>query len=222
MIMPISSMTQMLAVWILPVLLAITIHEAAHALIAHKLGDKTAKFLGRLTLNPIKHIDLVGTVIVPLLVALTSGFNFIFGWAKPVPINHRNFKQPKRDMAIVAFAGPGSNLVMAFLWGILMKLGVMMDPNISTVGLYLVLTGKAGLLINLVLAFINLIPIPPLDGSRILQLFMSPAIERQYLRLEPYGFIILVTLLLTQILGTILNPLITGTFELIYGILGIR
>ena len=204
------SIIQTISVWTIPVLLAITLHEAAHAYAAHRLGDSTAKMMGRLSLNPIRHIDLVGKIVVPILVGIFSHFQFIFGWAKPVPINYNQLNQPRRDMALVAAAGPLSNLAMALFWASVFKIGLMLKPETSMVALFLALSGQAGILINLILAFLNLIPIPPLDGSRVVTGFLPPHLATQYLKIEPFGFIIILALLATNILSFILSPLIVN------------
>ncbi len=154
------SLVQRIVVWILPVVFAITVHEVAHGWVAKQYGDKTADQQGRLTLNPIKHIDLVGTLILPGLLLITFS-GFIFGWAKPVPVDARNFKNPKKAMMMVALAGPVSNLLMAIGWALLARLGVAIE--IEYITMPLIYTGIAGITINLVLALINLLPIPPLD-----------------------------------------------------------
>ena len=195
------SIVQTIAVWILPVVFAITIHEVAHGWVAKKQGDKTAFLLGRLTLNPLKHIDLVGTIIIPVLL-LVSSSGFIFGWAKPVPVDMRNFKNPKKSMALVAVAGPVSNLLMAVFWALIIRLGVVI--NAEEVSLPLIYTGIAGISINLVLAIINLIPVPPLDGSRIVSALLPDQWAYQYNRLERYGFIILLALLWTDTLSVMI------------------
>ncbi len=197
------TLLQRIVVWILPVVFAITVHEVAHGWVAKKFGDNTASALGRLTLNPIKHIDLLGTIIIPGLLLL-SFTGFIFGWAKPVPVDPRNFKNPRRDMAIVALAGPVSNLLMAVGWALIARLGVTIGAQTETVSLPLIYTGIAGISINLVLAMINLLPIPPLDGSRILTGILPSYWAWQYNRLERFGFIILLVLLYTNVLGAIL------------------
>jgi len=197
------TLLQRIVVWILPVIFAITVHEVAHGWVAKKYGDNTASILGRLTLNPIKHIDLFGTIILPGILLLT-GTGFIFGWAKPVPVDPRNFKNPRRDMAIVALAGPISNLLMAIGWALVARLGVTIGAQTEVISLPLIYTGIAGISINLVLALINLLPIPPLDGSRILTGILSNYWAWQYNRLERFGFIILVVLLYTNVLGSIL------------------
>ncbi|QBR83926.1 site-2 protease family protein [Legionella israelensis] len=206
--MPQLSLIQQIAVWAIPVLFAITLHEASHAFVAHRLGDSTAKALGRLTLNPFKHVDLVGTIILPLLVAVLSNFNFVFGYAKPVPVNWRQLHNPRRDAALVTIAGPLSNFIMAFLWAACFKLSIMLNPQSSNLVLFLLLMAQAGIIINLVLAFLNLIPIPPLDGSRVVNSLLPPKYSDYYLKLEPFGFLILILLLFTGLLGAILVPLL--------------
>lgn len=196
------SLVQKVVVWLLPVIFAITVHEVAHGWIAKKYGDKTAWMLGRLTLNPLKHIDPVGTLIVPGILLL-SGTGFIFGWAKPVPVDARNFKNPRHDMAIVALAGPAANLLMAVGWALLARLGVAL--NIEFVSMPLIYSGIAGISINLVLALINLLPIPPLDGSRVVTGILPNRWAWRYNQLERYGFIILLLLLFSGGLGVILG-----------------
>jgi len=196
------TLIQRIVVWVLPVVFAITVHEVAHGWVAKKYGDNTASQQGRLTLNPMKHIDILGTIIIPGLLLL-SFTGFIFGWAKPVPVDPRNFKNPKRDMAIVALAGPVSNLLMAIAWALITRLGVIIEAEV--ISLPLIYTGIAGISINLVLALINLIPIPPLDGSRIVTGILPHRLAWQYNRLERFGFIILLVLLwsggLSYVLG---------------------
>ncbi|HVA54598.1 MAG TPA: site-2 protease family protein, partial [Gammaproteobacteria bacterium] len=157
---------QLIIIWAPPVLFAITLHEVAHGWVARRFGDPTAQMLGRLTINPLKHIDPVGTIIVPvLLLVLHTGF--LFGWAKPVPISPRNFKNPRRDMAIVAAAGPLSNLVMGIIWALVIRLGALLYPTLHWIE-PLIYMGLAGVLINVALMVFNLIPLPPLDGGRVL------------------------------------------------------
>jgi Zn-dependent protease len=196
------SLIQRIVVWILPVIFAITVHEVAHGWVARKCGDNTAYQQGRLTLNPMKHIDWFGTIILPGLLLLT-GTGFIFGWAKPVPVDARNFKNPRKDMAWVALAGPVSNLLMAIAWALLARLGVLI--KVEAISLPLIYMGVAGISINLVLALINLLPIPPLDGSRVVTGILPNYWAWQYNRLERYGFIILLILLYTRILNAILE-----------------
>ena len=199
------TLIQKIAVWAVPVLLAITLHEAAHAWVASLCGDTTAKMLGRLSINPLRHIDLIGTVAVPILVAVLSQFQFIFGWAKPVPVDTRNFKRPLQDMAVVALAGPVSNLLMAVAWALVARLGVIIGAGFESISHPLIYSGVAGISINLVLALINLLPIPPLDGSRILTGVLPSYWAWQYNRLERYGFLILMALLYFKILNVILE-----------------
>ncbi len=212
------TLLQRVVVWVLPVIFAITVHEVAHGWVAKKYGDNTAFMLGRLTLNPIKHIDLLGTIILPGLLLLT-GTGFIFGWAKPVPVDPRYFKNPRRDMAIVALAGPVSNLLMAIGWALCARLGVVL--NMEVVTLPLIYTGIAGISINLVLALINLLPIPPLDGSRILTGILPSRLAWKYNQLERYGFIILLLLLATGALGAILAYPMYIVQQLFFSIAGL-
>jgi Zn-dependent protease len=193
---------QRVVVWLLPVIFAITVHEVAHGWMAKKYGDHTAALQGRLTLNPLKHIDWVGTVILPILL-LVSGTGFIFGWAKPVPVDARNFKRPRQNMAVVAMAGPVSNLLMAIFWALVARLGVTLGSE--AVSLPLIYTGVAGISINLVLALLNLLPIPPLDGSRMLSGILPSYLAWQYNRLERFGFVILLVLLYTKVLNMLLS-----------------
>jgi len=203
------TLIQRIVVWILPVVFAITVHEVAHGWVAKKFGDNTASDLGRLTLNPIKHIDLVGTIILPALL-LISFTGYIFGWAKPVPVNPMNFKKPRQTMAIVALAGPVSNLLMAVAWALIMRIGVMVYTQNEIIGQPLIYTGVAGISINLVLALINLIPIPPLDGGRIVTGILPNQWAYYYNYLERFGFIILLVLLFSGRLNIILGyPLFT-------------
>ncbi len=196
------TLVQRIVVWILPVIFAITGHEVAHGWMAKQYGDKTADQQGRLTLNPVKHIDLLGTIIIPGLLLIT-GTGFIFGWAKPVPVEARNFKNPKSAMMMVALAGPLANLLMALLWVSIARIGVMLY-QIEFISHPLIYSGAAGITINLVLALINLLPIPPLDGSRVLSGLLPDYWAWQYNRLERFGFVILLVLLATNALGLIL------------------
>jgi len=197
---------QLIAVWALPVLFAVTVHEVAHGWVAYRLGDKTAFILGRLSLNPIKHIDLVGTIIVPLVLLLLGGF--IFGWAKPVPISARNLRNPKRDMMLVAAAGPLSNILMAVTWAFIAKFGLWLAHFGFAWAFAIAYMGSAGIMINSILAVLNLLPIPPLDGSHILMGFLPVKWCMKIQRIEPYGFFVLLLLLATGVLGYIVGPLI--------------
>ena len=194
-----------IATWILPVLLAITLHEYAHGWAANKLGDNTAKMLGRLTINPIKHIDPIGTLLIPGLLLLVSA-PFLFGYAKPIPVDARNLKNPRKDMALVAIAGPLANLVMAFAWGMIIVLGATLsDPAISK---GIVQMSYNGILINVVLMVLNLLPLPPLDGGRVLAGVVPRNIANMLDKIEPYGFFILIGLLMIGALDYILGPLV--------------
>jgi len=190
-----------IALYAPPILLAITLHEVAHGWAARYLGDPTAASLGRLSLNPIKHIDPIGTIAVPGILLLLGGF--LFGWAKPVPVNMARLNDPKRDMALVAAAGPASNFVMAVLWAFVLKFGYMSDSE--TMRLVLTEMGKVGLLINLILMVLNLIPIPPLDGGRVLAGVLPDNLSMSFARIEPYGLFIIFGLLALGMLHVLLD-----------------
>jgi Zn-dependent protease len=211
---------QKIAIWAIPLLFAITLHEVAHGWVASFFGDQTARFTGRLSLNPLKHIDPVGTIAVPLVMLMFS--NFIFGWAKPVPVDARNFRHPERDMAIVALAGPLSNFCMAFIWGMLAKIGMLSSVAGNTwLGEPLLYMGGAGIMINVVIAILNLIPLPPLDGGRIFAGLLPKRAAYQFSLLEPYGFIILILLMFSGVLASVMGPFVYFFINFITSLFGL-
>jgi Zn-dependent protease len=201
------SLLETIALYAVPVVFAITLHEAAHGYVARLFGDSTAWMLGRVTANPLKHIDPVGTVLVPLglllLAKLAGSGGFLFGWAKPVPVNFGNLRNPKRDMLWVAAAGPGANLAMALLWAFAYRLG---EEVLASDGLQMM--ARAGIMINIVLMVLNLLPILPLDGGRIAVSLLPHRLAMSYSRLEPYGFMVIILLLATGLLDNLMSPLI--------------
>ena len=213
------SLLQKIAVSALPILFAVVLHEVAHGWVARYCGDNTAYQQGRLTLNPLKHIDPVGTIIVPLLLLVTTGF--VFGWAKPVPINWNYLRNPKRDMMLVAAAGPVANLLMALVWGIILKLSLMFMHEFTWIARPLVYMGSIGILVNVLLMIFNLLPLPPLDGGRIASSLLPYPWSYHLARVEPYGFFILLALLFTGILSYIISPAMSVTIDIIYRLLGI-
>lgn len=196
------------AIWVLPVMFAIIVHEFAHGWAALRLGDTTAKAMGRLSLNPIKHIDPVGSILLPgALLLLQTGF--IFGWAKPVPVNGARLKNPRRDMMLVALAGPFSNLLMLLFWAFLFKTGMLIDGGASTLGFVMMHMGAAGVFINAILMMLNLLPIPPLDGSRVVEGLLPYKLAVKYNSVGRFGMPILMVLMLSGLLGQVLWPLIS-------------
>jgi Zn-dependent protease len=206
------TLIQKLAIFVLPLIFAITVHEAAHGWVAKHLGDKTAEMLGRLTLNPLKHIDPIGTIAVPLGLYLMTGF--MFGWAKPVPVDWRNLNNPKRDMGFVALAGPAANLLMALIWAIVAYLGALAVSSFNFL-LPLIFMGVAGVLINSVLMALNLLPILPLDGGRILYSLLPAKQAQIYSRTESFGLLVVILLLATGTLSAILGPVIALTIKIL-------
>jgi Zn-dependent protease len=204
---------QKIVIYALPVIFAITVHEAAHGYAAKHFGDMTAFKAGRITLNPLKHIDAFGTIILPALTIMLGGV--LFGWAKPVPVDFGRLRNPKKDMLWVAAAGPASNLVMAIFWALVMKFSV----NVPDAFTYpMALMGKAGVSINIVLMVLNLLPLPPLDGGRIAVSLLPMRLARPFAQIERYGFIILIILLFSGVLSRILDPLINLVYALISAI----
>lgn len=210
-----------IVLWGVPVVLAITLHEAAHGYVAKLFGDRTAELLGRVTLNPVKHIDPVGTILVPgallLMAKLAGGPPFLFGWAKPVPVNFANLRHPRRDMIWVAAAGPGSNFVQALLWALVL-VASLGGGALASAGL--VEMAQIGVNMNLLLMALNLLPIPPLDGGRILAGLLPVRAASALSRVEPYGLFVILGLLATGLLHPLLRPLIAGAQRVILLLLG--
>lgn len=224
----ITSLIQLICIAAIPLIFAITLHEAAHGWMASKLGDQTASIMGRVSINPIRHIDPFGTIILPLLMLSLGGF--IFGWAKPVPIAWQHLRNPRRDMAFVAVAGPAANLLMAILWAVIAKIShlVFINPHthqmLHSTAEFMHLTARFGVMINCVLLVINLIPIPPLDGSRVVASLLSPSAARQYNRLEHYGlwiFLGLIFLLYFTGLSILITGPIMSLVGMVYHVIGI-
>ena len=214
-----ESLIQTLAISALPVIFAITLHEAAHGYAARHFGEPTAWQLGRITLNPIKHIDPVGTILIPAAILLFSGGAFLFGYAKPVPVDFGRLRNPKQDMFWVAAAGPGANLFMALCWAFLLKMAWLMPSSEFTLPLSEM--SKIGIMVNCVLMVLNLLPLPPLDGGRIAVSLLPHNLAWKFAQLERWGFPILLLLLFTGILGAVMNPLVIMSariIELIFGL----
>lgn len=210
------TLIQKIAIYALPVIFAITVHEAAHGYIARYFGDTTAESLGRITLNPIKHIDPIGTILVPALLVF-SGTGFLFGWAKPVPVDYSRLRNPKQDMRWVAAAGPASNFLMAIFWAMVYKFATTMSGDFA---MPLSLMGQAGILVNVVLMVLNLLPLPPLDGGRIAVSLMPNHMAYKFAQVERYGFIILLVLMFTGILSKIMMPFIVLLLSMFAGLFG--
>ena len=211
------STIQLITIAIIPLLFAIVVHEVAHGWVARQLGDDTAYLMGRLTLNPLKHIDPIGTILVPLVLILTVGF--AFGWAKPVPVNFNNLRNRRRDTALVAAAGPFANLLMAIAWALIAKLASLLPDSIAMLTSPLILMSMFGMIINAILMVFNLIPIPPTDGGRIATSLLPPRLGYQLSRVEPYGLFIIVALLLSGIIWKLLDIVIQTVMQLIQFIL---
>ena len=214
-----ESMIQTLAISALPVIFAITLHEAAHGYVARLFGDPTADQAGRITLNPLRHIDLVGTIIIPIAILLFSSGTFLFGYAKPVPVDFSRLGNPKKDMLWVALAGPGANLFMAVMWAALLKLAWVMPSNMFTLPLSEM--SKIGIIVNCVLMVLNLFPLPPLDGGRVAVSLLPHRLAWKFAQIERFGFPILLILLFTGVLGAVMNPLVifsARAIEFIFGL----
>lgn len=212
--MHVDTLVQTIAIYALPVLFAITLHEAAHGFVARHFGDMTAHAQGRISLNPLRHIDLMGTIVVPVLILASSiamgTSGLLFGWAKPVPVNYSALRRPKQNMLWVAAAGPLSNLAMALAWALLLKLALLLPQGGFSKPAELM--GFAGIQVNVVLMLLNLLPILPLDGGRIVASLLPGRAAWHYAKLEPWGFPILLLLLFTSMLGVILDPLVRASF----------
>lgn len=214
-----ESLIQTLAISALPVIFAITLHEAAHGYAARHFGDPTAWQLGRISLNPLRHIDPIGTIVIPIAILLFSGGSFLFGYAKPVPVDFGRLRNPKQDMFWVAAAGPGANLFMALCWAFLLKMAWSMPSSEFTLPLSEM--SKIGIMVNCVLMVLNLLPLPPLDGGRIAVSLLPHNLAWKFAQLERWGFPILLLLLFTGILGAVMNPLVIMSariIELIFGL----
>ena len=229
--MDVNQLVQTVAIYALPVLFAITLHEAAHGYVARHFGDMTAHAQGRISVNPLRHIDLIGTILVPLLILFVTTGKFLFGWAKPVPVNYSALRKPRQHMAWVAAAGPAANLAMAVLWVVALRAGISLSDRaeawtevarqFGTGGLIdavlrhgngaaelMIGVGAAGVLVNLIFMLLNLLPIPPLDGGRIVTSLLPSRAAWRFAKIEPWGVPILLLLLFTNVLSLVLGPLV--------------
>jgi len=214
--MDIANLIQTVAIYALPVLFAITVHEAAHGYVARYFGDNTAWMLGRVTLNPVKHIDPIGTILMPLLLYFATAGTFLFGYAKPVPVQFGNLRNPKRDMIWVALAGPGANLIQALLWGVLFYF--LAGAGVSEP--FFVKMCQAGILVNVVMFVFNLFPLPPLDGGRVLVGLLPYKQALLVSRVEPWGFFIVMALVISGVISNLwMRPLMDVTYSVIQTVL---
>jgi len=214
--MDFNNLIQTIAIYALPVIFAITVHEAAHGYVARYFGDNTAWVLGRVTLNPIKHIDLVGTILMPVLLYVATAGSFLFGYAKPVPVRFGNLRKPKQHMIWVALAGPGANFLQALMWGVLLYLA----NGAGVTERFVLEMCRAGMLVNVVMFVFNLFPLPPLDGGRILVGLLPWRQAQLVSRVEPWGFFIVMALVLTGVVSTLwMSPLMGLTFSALKTIL---
>jgi len=215
--MDIEPLVRIIAIYALPVLFAITLHEAAHGYVARHFGDLTAYAQGRISLNPARHIDLVGTILVPIAILVLSkllgGAGLLFGWAKPVPVNYSALRRPRQNMLWVAAAGPGANLAMALVWAAAYKVAALLPGNYFTEPTLLM--SKAGMEVNIILMVLNLLPILPLDGGRVVASLLPSRLAWGYAKLEPWGLPILMLLLFTSVLGVILGPVVNFSFRVL-------
>jgi len=217
--MDLQALIETVALYAIPMLFAITLHEAAHGYVARHFGDYTAYQAGRISLNPLDHIDPIGTILVPVALVIFTAGQFVFGWAKPVPVNFGNLRDPKRDMLWVAAAGPGANLLMALIWAAVLKVMLLVPVNYFSYPVQEM--AKGGVLINLGLMILNLIPIPPLDGGRIAVSLLPNRLAYRFAMIEPYGLIIIVVLLATRALSAVIWPLVAACGSVIYALFGL-
>jgi len=212
-------MVQTIALLAIPMVLAITLHEAAHGYVAKHFGDYTAYQAGRVSLNPLSHIDPIGTIVIPVALVIFTAGQLVFGWAKPVPVNFSRLRDPKRDMLWVAAAGPGANLLMTLGWAVVFKVALLLPANYFSYPVQEMARG--GVIINLVLMVLNLVPIPPLDGGRIAVSLLPNRLAYRFAMIEPYGLFIIVALLATRVLSAVLGPVVGACRALIYAIFGL-
>ncbi|HVY07225.1 MAG TPA: site-2 protease family protein [Burkholderiales bacterium] len=206
--MELEQTLRMILLYAIPGIFAITLHEAAHGYAARQFGDLTAWQAGRITLNPLKHIDVMGTIVIPVILLIASQGKYAFGWAKPVPVNFGHLRNPKRDMLWVAAAGPGANLVMAVMWAFVMKAALGLPAGYFTEPLLMMARG--GIIINAVLMVLNLLPLPPLDGGRIAVSLLPHRLAYRFARVEPYGLMIVLALMLLGVLGRVMWPIVAA------------